>query len=69
MNGGDAAGARKLFASATAAVRQDVQSFLDRVIAEFGTIAQKKMADNDLDVAQEAISQAEALQKLKAEFH
>jgi hypothetical protein len=26
------------------------------------------MADNDLDLAQEAISQAEALQKLKVEF-
>ncbi len=69
LSGGDAVGARKLFATATANVNQDVQAFLDRVIASFGAIAQKKMADNDLDVAQEAISQAEALQKLKVEFH
>lgn len=66
---GDAVGARKLFATATANVTHDVQAFLDRVIASFSAIAQKKIADNDLDVAQEAISQAEALQKLKVEFH
>lgn len=69
LSGGDAVGARKLFATATANVNQDVQAFLDRVIAALGGIAQKKMADNDLDLAQEAISQAEALQKLKVEFH
>jgi hypothetical protein len=69
LSGGDAVGARKLFATATANVNQGVQAFLDRVIAALGAIAQKKMADNDLDVAQEAISQAEALQKLKVEFH
>ena len=69
LSGGDAVGARKLFATATANVSRDVQAFLDRVIASLGAIAQKKMADNDLDVAQEAISQAEALQKLKVEFH
>ncbi|HLZ98352.1 MAG TPA: serine/threonine-protein kinase, partial [Steroidobacteraceae bacterium] len=69
LSGGDAVGARKLFATATANVTQDVQAFLDRVIAELSAIAQKKMADNDLDLAQEAISQAEALQKLKVEFH
>jgi serine/threonine protein kinase len=66
---GDVIGARKLIAAATANVNQDVQAFLDRVIAALGAIAQKKMADNDLDVAQEAITQAEALQKLKVEFH
>jgi hypothetical protein len=66
---GDAVAARKLFATATANVTHDAQAFLDRVIASFSAIAQKKMADNDLDVAQEAISQAEALQKLKVEFH
>jgi len=69
LAGGDVVGARQRFATATATVNQDVQSFLDRVIAALGAIAQKKMADNDLDVAQEAISQAEALQKLKTEFH
>jgi len=69
LSSGDAVGARKLFATATANVNQDVQAFLDRVIAAFSGIAQKKIADNDLDVAQEAISQAEALQKLKGEFH
>ena len=69
LSGGDAVGARKLFAAAAANVNHDVQAFLDRVIAAFGAIAQKKMADNDLDLAQEAISQAEALQKLKVEFH
>jgi hypothetical protein len=69
LSGGDAVGARKLFATATANVKQDVQAFLDRVIAAFSGIAQKKMADNDLDTAQEAISQAEALQKAKVEFH
>jgi Protein kinase domain len=69
LSGGDAVGARKLFAAATANVNQDAQAFLDRVIAALGAIAQKKMADNDLDLAQEAISQAEALQKLKVEFH
>ncbi len=68
LSAGDAVGARKLIAAATADVNQDVRSFLDRVIAALGGIAQKKMADNDLDVAQEAISQAEALQKLKVEF-
>jgi hypothetical protein len=68
LSGGDVLGARKLFATATANVNQDVQAFLDRVIAALGAIAQKKMADNDLDLAQEAISQAEALQKLKVEF-
>jgi hypothetical protein len=68
LSGGDVLGARKLFATATANVNQDVQAFLDRVIAALGGIAQKKMADNDLDLAQEAISQAEALQKSKAEF-
>jgi serine/threonine protein kinase len=65
---GDAVGARQLYAAATADVNQDVRSFLDRVIAALGGIAQKKMADNDLDVAQEAISQAETLQKLKGAF-
>jgi Protein kinase domain len=69
LSGGDAVGARKLFAAATADVNHDVQAFLDRVIAALGAIAQKRMADNELDVAQEAISQAEALQKLKVEFH
>jgi hypothetical protein len=49
-------------------VKQDVQAFFDRVIAEFGAIAKKKMDDNDLDVAQAAINQAEALQKQKTEF-
>jgi hypothetical protein len=69
LSSGDVVGARKLIAAATANVNQDVQAFLDRVIAALGAIAQKKMADNDLDVAQEAITQAEALQKLKVEFH
>jgi hypothetical protein len=68
LAGGDALGARKLFASATVNVHQDVQAFFDRAIASLGGIAQKKMADNDLDRAQEAISQAEALQKVKAGF-
>jgi serine/threonine protein kinase len=68
LSAGDAVGARKLLATATAKVKQDVQAFLDRVIAALGGIAQKKMADNDLDVAQEAIAQAETLQKLKVEF-
>jgi serine/threonine protein kinase len=66
--GGDAVGARNQFAAATSSVNQDVQTFLDRVIATWGAIAQKKMEENDLDVAQEAIAQAEALQKLKGEF-
>ncbi|MGO9992912.1 MAG: protein kinase domain-containing protein [Steroidobacteraceae bacterium] len=68
LSAGDAVGARKQFGIATADVKQDVQSFLDRVIAELAVIAQKKMADNELDVAQAAISQAEALQKLKVQF-
>jgi serine/threonine protein kinase len=69
LSAGDAVGARKLFATSTANVNQDVQAFLDRVIAALGAIAQKKMADNDLDTAGQAITQAEALQKLKVEFH
>ncbi|HXA34896.1 MAG TPA: serine/threonine-protein kinase [Steroidobacteraceae bacterium] len=65
---GDGVGARRQFAAATASVNQDVQAFLDRVIATWGSIAQKKMDENDLDVAQAAIAQAEALQKLKREY-
>ena len=65
---GDGVGARHQFAAATASVNQDVQAFLDRVIATWGSIAQKKMDENDLDVAQAAIAQAEALQKLKREY-
>ena len=68
LSAGDAVGARKAFAAATASVNQDVQAFLDRVIATWGSLAQKKMEENDLDVAQEAIAQAEAVQKLKGEF-
>jgi hypothetical protein len=68
LSAGDAVGARKQFAAATASVNQDVQAFLDRVIATWGSLAQKKMEENDLDVAQEAIAQAEAVQKLKGEF-
>jgi serine/threonine protein kinase len=69
LSGGDAVGARKQFAAATTRVNRDVQAFLDRVIATLGSIAQKKMEENDLDVAQGAIAQAEALQKLKGEYH
>lgn len=68
LSAGDAVGARKQFAAAAASVNQDVQAFLDRVIATWGSLAQKKMEENDLDVAQEAIAQAEAVQKLKGEF-
>ena len=68
LSGGDAVGARKQFAAAAASVKQDVEAFLDRVIATWGAIAQKKMEENDLDVAQEALAQAEALQKLKGEY-
>jgi hypothetical protein len=69
LSGGDAVSARKLFATAKANVTQNVQGFLDRVIASLGAVAQKRMADNDLDGAQETISQAEALEKLKVQFH
>ena len=65
----DAVNAVTLFAAATAAVNRDVQTFLDRGIAALAAIAQKKLAADELDSAQDAISQAEALQKLKGEFH
>jgi serine/threonine protein kinase len=68
LSGGDVVDARRQFAGANAEVKQDVQAFFDRVIAELGAIAKKKMDDNDLDVAQAAITQAETLQKQKADF-
>jgi hypothetical protein len=68
LSAGDVAGARRQFAAAAAAVKQDVRAFLDRVVAELGAIAKKKMDDNDLDVAEAAITRAEALQKQKADF-
>jgi serine/threonine protein kinase len=68
LAGGEAIGARDQFAAATATVNSEVTGFLDQLIANYSLIAQRKMAANDLQTAQAAISKAKELKKLEGEF-
>jgi serine/threonine protein kinase len=53
---------------ATSQARQAVDGFLDDLIQKYAQIAQKKMNENDLEVAEMAITKGKELERLKARF-
>jgi serine/threonine protein kinase len=68
LQSGDSTTALATYNATGAAIDQAMQQFLEYLVSQYAVIAQKKMAANDLDTAQEAINRGKALQALEAHF-
>jgi hypothetical protein len=49
-------------------VKRRTLAFLKDIVSKCATIAQKKMAENDLEVAQEAINRGKAIEAMEPKY-
>jgi hypothetical protein len=68
LDNGDPAAVIQQQDAITTDVKQRVREFLDEIINNYSVLSQKKMAENDLQTAENALNKAKALQQEKANW-